>query len=74
MCPYCNREFENDDFDNIEYYANGVDENNCGKVIDSTAVQDVVHKRLIVIADSGFDMPFPTVIKENNCIKCGRLL
>lgn len=74
MCPYCDREYEDDNFDAIEYYASGIDEGNCGKVIDFTAVQDVVNKRLIVIGDSSFDIPFPIGLKENNCIKCGRKL
>lgn len=73
MCEFCDKNYENDDFDYIEY-ASGIDEENCGKVIDFTSVQDVVNKRLIVIADSGFDIPFPVVVKENNCIKCGRRL
>ncbi|MDN7060896.1 hypothetical protein FIV11_04020 [Lactiplantibacillus plantarum] len=74
VCSYCNPEYENDDFDQIEYYVSGVDEEHCGKIINFTAVQDVVSKHLIIVTDSGFDMPFGTFIKENNCIMCGRKL
>lgn len=71
-CPYCDVDYE-DDYDLFSQFVS-LDEDKCGKIIDLDAVQNVVDKKLIVFADSGYGIPFCEVVDIDYCAKCGRKL